>query len=82
MGRMGKRATHFVSGFTSRGNSLREKFARPGKVGWSIDTERYGVNEGDVDPHAGLQRTQLLQPFADLEGVGGNDTKRSRALRR
>jgi hypothetical protein len=31
-----------------------EQDTRPFKVGRSIDTERHGVNEGDIDAHAGF----------------------------
>ena len=44
-----------------------EQLTRPRKVGGSIDTERNGVNERDVDAHAGFERAQLLEPLALLE---------------
>ena len=41
----------------------REHRARPFEVGGSIDTERNGVNDLDIDPHARFQRPQLFQRF-------------------
>ena len=41
--------------------------ARAGEVGGSIDTERYGVNERDVNAHACLERTKLLKLLAPFE---------------
>src|SRR3546814_12424684 len=42
----------------------------PLQVGGSIDTQREGVNAGHIDPHAGLQSAELLQPLAQLERRG------------
>src|SRR5262249_13978090 len=59
----------------------RENFTRPGKVGWSIDTERYGVNECDVDAHPRFERAELLELLADLERrrVQGHEVGECRA---
>src|SRR4051812_13593903 len=48
-----------------------EQFARLGEVLGRIDAERYAVDEGHVDAHAGLERAQLLELFALLERGGG-----------
>src|SRR5580693_9700193 len=37
------------------------------EVGRRVDAERYRVDDGDVDAHAGLERAQLLEPFTLLE---------------
>ena len=37
------------------------------EVAGGVDTERHAVDDGDVDPHAGLQRAQLLELLALLQ---------------
>src|SRR5712672_2003387 len=43
----------------------RKHFAGPRKIGRSIDTERNGVNEHNVDAHPGFEGAQLLAPLED-----------------
>lgn len=54
-----------------RGNSLTargsEQCPGPLKVGGSIDTDRHGVNERDIDAHARFQRPQLLKFLSALQ---------------
>src|SRR5215831_14615296 len=45
----------------------RQDLAGAREVGRSIDTERKRVNERHVDPHARLERAQLLETLAPLE---------------
>src|ERR1700744_6811628 len=40
------------------------------EVGGRVDPARYGVDDGDVDPHARFQRAKLLQPFLHLQRRG------------
>jgi hypothetical protein len=47
-----------------------EELASALEIGRSIDTERNGVNDGDVDPEAVLEGAQLLEAFSDLERGG------------
>src|ERR1700721_842988 len=41
--------------------------ARGFEVGRSIDAARHGVDNSDVDPHAGLKRPQLFQLFLPFQ---------------
>ena len=43
---------------------------RPGEVGGRVDAERHGVDDRDVDPHAGFERPELLELLAHLERRG------------
>ncbi len=45
-----------------------KNFARPCKVGGSIDTERNRVNEADMDAHARLERPELFELLPHLQG--------------
>src|SRR5215831_14426800 len=45
----------------------RQDLAGAREVGRSIDTERKRVNERHIDPHASLERAQLLEALAPLE---------------
>ena len=38
------------------------------EVGRGVDAARHGVDDGDVDPHAGLERPQLLELLLPLQG--------------
>lgn len=37
------------------------------EIGLRIHTERYGVDNRRIDPHACFQRTKLFQPFPSLQ---------------
>src|SRR6478672_1714121 len=37
------------------------------QIGRRIDAARHGVDDGDVDPHSGLQRPELLQFLLALQ---------------
>src|SRR5262245_43114125 len=50
-----------------RSRLLSEECPGALEVGRSVDAERHGVNERDVDAHPCFQRTQLLQPLAPFE---------------
>ena len=52
------------------------------EVGRRIDAARHRVHDTDVDPHAGLERPQLLELLLLFQRRGGSDTKRSSAARR
>src|SRR3954454_12491690 len=41
--------------------------ARRFEVGGHVDAARHGVDDGDVDPHAGLERAQLLEFFLPFQ---------------
>src|ERR1700722_16797042 len=49
----------------------REYLARGFEVGRGVDAARHGVDNCDVDPHAGLERPQLFQLFLLLQRRGG-----------
>ena len=40
------------------------------EIGGRVDAARHRVDDGDVDPHAGLQRPQLLQLFVLFQRRG------------
>src|SRR6201992_4017356 len=40
------------------------------EVGRGVDAARDGVDDGDVDPHPGLQRAELLELLLLFEGRG------------
>src|SRR4051812_32832370 len=40
------------------------------EIGRGVDAPRYGIDDGDVDPHAGLDGAQLLELFLPFEGRG------------
>jgi len=52
------------------------------EIGRGIDAARDGVDNGDVDPHPGLQRAELLELSCSSSGEGGSRTNRSSAARR
>src|SRR5262249_25752410 len=45
----------------------RDQLARTGEILERIDAERYAVNDGGVDAHAGFERAQLFELLAPLE---------------
>src|SRR5579863_9462267 len=45
--------------------------ARGFEVGRSVDAARHGVDNSDVDPHAGLERPQLFQLLLLFQRRGG-----------
>src|ERR1700722_9361805 len=49
------------------------------KIGRRIDAARHRVHDGDVDPHPGLERPQLLELFLPFQRRGG---QRYEALQR
>src|ERR1700693_1847505 len=57
-----------------------DEAARPLEIGRSIDTERNGVNDLDVDAHAGFERAQLLELLALLQHrrLQGNEARQRR----
>ncbi len=57
----------------------RKQLARPLQVLRRIDAERHAVDNGDVDPHAGFERAQLLELLAQFERRG---RQRDEALQR
>src|SRR5437868_8583044 len=40
------------------------------EIGGRVDPARHGIGDGDVDPHAGVDRPQLLELFLPREGRG------------
>ena len=61
---------------------MSRQMARALPVLRRIDAEGHGVDERDVDPHAGFQRPQLLELLAQLEWRGRKATNRASAARR
>jgi hypothetical protein len=62
-----KTRRHLSKSIGSRSKGWREQSASPLKVRGSIDTAWDRVNERNIDPHAGLERPELLEPLAELE---------------
>ena len=46
-----------------------------------VDAERHAIDDGGVDAHAGLERAQLLEPFALLERRRAQSRRTARARR-
>src|SRR3569832_446431 len=47
-----------------------ENLARGFEVGRRVDAEGHGIDDYNVDPHSGLQRSQLIQPFLPIQWRG------------
>ncbi len=54
----------------SRSQSICQYPAGGFEVGRGVDAARHGVDDGDVDPHAGLQRPKLLELLLLLQRRG------------
>src|SRR5690606_18528984 len=48
-------------------NPLCNQFARPRQILRCIDPERNSIHDLRIDPHSGLQRTQLFQSLTPLQ---------------
>src|SRR3954451_9555358 len=55
---------------SSSRSAFCQYFAGGFEIGRRVDAARHGVDNGDVDPHAGLERPQLLELFLPLQGRG------------
>ncbi len=52
------------------------------QIGRRIDAPRHRIDDGHIDPHAGLDRPQLFESFAQLKRRRGSATKRASAALR
>src|SRR6185436_9259831 len=64
---------------SSSRSAFCQYFAGGFEIGGRVDAARHGVDNGDVDPHAGLERPQLLEFFLPLQRRG---RQRHEALQR
>ena len=41
--------------------------AGPFKIMWRVNAKRNIIDQGDIDPHTGLECTKLLESFTDFQ---------------